>query len=171
MAEPESQVVQLVDRRPKPETERVLKAKWRTSLRAGWTVIPSVLVRALPRLHLDANGLAVLICLIDYWWAPEDLPWPSKKLLAETLGVSERTIQRTLRRLQEEKLITAEARYLSAGGQTSNRYDLSPLVARLEEITKDVLAADAVAKKNRRSATRPGARSRSVDKPTAGSAG
>lgn len=156
----DGQVVQLVPRRPPPDTEKVLKAKWRTSLKAGWTVIPSALIRGLPRLHVDASGLAVLICLIDYWWAPDDLPWPSKKALAERLGVSERTIQRTLKRLQEEALIKADPRYRSHGGQTSNRYDLSPLVAKLEAIATDMQAADAAAAKARRDATRPGGRSR-----------
>ena len=74
MPESEGQIVSLADRRPRPETEKVLRAKWRTSLDAGWTVLPSSLIQGLPRLHIDANGLAVLVCLIDYWWAPGDLP-------------------------------------------------------------------------------------------------
>lgn len=159
MNDPQGQVVRLTDRVPKPQTEKVLKAKWRTSLEGGWTVIPSALVRGLPRLHVDANGLSVLICLIDYWWSPLDLPWPSKKTLAEQLNVSERTIQRTLTRLETEGLIRREARFLAGhGGQTSNRYDLSPLVAKLEAIAKDMKAARAEAAKTRRAATRPGIR-------------
>jgi len=158
MPESEGQIVSLADRRPRPETEKVLRAKWRTSLDAGWTVLPSSLIQGLPRLHIDANGLAVLVCLIDYWWAPGDLPWPSKKTIAERLNVSERTIQRTLRRLQEEGLIKSDARYRSHGGQTSNQYDLSPLVAKLEAITADMVATEAEAKKGKRAATRPGSR-------------
>ena len=158
MDEAESQVVLLSNRRPKVENQKVLKAKWRTSLDAGWTVVPSALLRGLPRLHIDANGLAVLICLIDYWWAPGDLPWPSKKALADRLDVSERTIQRTLARLREEGLVKAEARHGAHGGQTSNRYDLSPLVAKLEVIVRDIKAAEAEAAQVKRSATRPGFR-------------
>jgi len=158
MDDAEGQVVVLSNRRPKVENQKVLKAKWRTSLDAGWTVVPSVLLRGLPRLHVDAIGLAVLICLIDYWWAPEDLPWPSKKALAERLDVSERTIQRALARLKEEGLVNAEARHGAHGGQTSNRYDLSPLVAKLEVIVRDIKAAEAEAAKLKRSATRPGYR-------------
>ena len=78
MEEAESQVVLLSNRRPKVENQRVLKAKWRTSLDAGWTVVPSVLLRGLPRLHIDANGLAVLICLIRLLVGSRRSPWPSK---------------------------------------------------------------------------------------------
>jgi hypothetical protein len=149
-------IVRLVDRRPQGESEKVLRIKWKSSLDAGWTVIPSALLRGLPRLHIGANELAVLICLIDYWWAPTDPPWPSKKALAERLGVSQRTIQRSLACLQEEGLIVSEARHMASGGQTSNRYDLSPLVAKLEVIAADMKGAETEAAKLRRAATRPG---------------
>lgn len=140
---------------PPRESEKTLRIKWRTSLDMGWTVIPSALLRGLPRLHLGANDLATLICLIDYWWAPESAPWPSKRALAERLGVSQKTIQRSLRRLQEEKLIVSEARHSASGGQTSNRYDLGPLVKRLEEIVVDMKKAALDAETAKRAATRP----------------
>jgi DNA-binding transcriptional ArsR family regulator len=154
------EIVVLSDHRPPRESERVLRIKWRSSLDAGWTVIPSALLRGFPRLHIGANELAVLVCLIDYWWAPDNPPWPSKKALAERLGVSQKTIQRTLARLQEEGLIRSEARHSPSGGQTSNRYDLSPLVTKLEEIAADMRAAETEAAKIRRAATRPGPRKR-----------
>lgn len=140
---------------PPRESEKVLRIKWRTSLDMGWTVIPSALLRGLPRLHLGATDLATLICLIDYWWAPESAPWPSKRALAERLGVSQKTIQRSLKRLQDEKLIVSEARHSTSGGQTSNRYDLGPLVKRLEEIVVDMKKAALDAETAKRAATRP----------------
>jgi DNA-binding transcriptional ArsR family regulator len=153
-----TEVIQLAEHRPKVETAKVLRLKWKTSLSAGWSVFPSALVRGLPRLHIGAPELAVLICLIDYWWLPDDLPWPSKKALAERLGVSPRTIQRTLAKLQQEGLIVSETRHNASGGQTSNRYDLSPLVAKLETIAADMKMAETEAAKLRRAATRPGGR-------------
>ena len=146
----------------KPDSEKVLRQKWRGSLDTGWTVIPSALIRGLPRLHIGAGELAVLISLIDYWWAPDDPPWPSKKALAERLGVSQKTIQRHLAVLRQEGLIVSEARHRAGGGQTSNRYDLTPLVAKLEAIATDMKKAEAEAAKLRRAATRPGARAKAA---------
>lgn len=140
---------------PPRESEKTLRIKWRTSLDMGWTVIPSALLKGLPRLHIGATDLATLICLIDYWWAPESQPWPSKRALAERLGVSQKTIQRSLKRLQDEKLIVSEARRSSLGGQTSNRYDLTPLVKRLEAIVADMKQAALDAEAAKRAATRP----------------
>jgi DNA-binding transcriptional ArsR family regulator len=144
----------------KPDSEKVLRQKWGSSLDTGWTVIPSVLIRGLPRLHIGAGELAVLICLIDYWWAPDDPPWPSKKALAERLGVSQKTIQRHLAVLQEEGLIASQSRHRAGGGQTSNRYDLTLLVAKLQGIAADMKKAEAEAAKLKRAATRPGGRAK-----------
>lgn len=153
-ATPDAETVTTTQR----ENEKVLRIKWRTSLDMGWTVIPSALLKGLPRLHIGATDLATLICLIDYWWAPESAPWPSKRALAERLGVSQKTIQRSLKRLQDEKLIISEARRSTSGGQTSNRYDLSPLVKRLETIVADMKQAVLDAEAAKRAATRPGLR-------------
>lgn len=147
--EDDAKVVQLADRRAKPETDKVLRQKWKSSLDGGFTVVPSVLLQTLPGLGIRASELAVLVCLIDFWWKPEDMPWPSKAKLAGLLGVSEKTIQRVLRRLESRGLIASEARHRAHGGQTSNRYDLTPLVARLEAVTKDLKDAEAAAAKAR----------------------
>lgn len=144
----------------RPDSEKVLRQKWRSSLDTGWTVIPSALIRGLPRLHIGAGELAVLISLIDYWWAPDDPPWPSKKALAERLGVSQKTIQRHLAVLKQEGLILSEARHRTGGGQTSNRYNLTPLVTKLEAIVGDMKKAEAEAAKLKRAATRPGGRAK-----------
>ncbi len=146
----------------KPDSDKTLRQKWRTSLDTGWTVIPSALIRGLPLLHIGAGELAVLIILIDYWWAPDNPPWPSKKALAERLSVSQKTIQRHLAALQQERLIVSEARHRAGGGQTSNRYDLSPLVTKLEGIAAAMKKADAEAAKVKRAATRPGLRAKAV---------
>jgi DNA-binding transcriptional ArsR family regulator len=150
----------------KPDTGKTLRQKWRTSLDTGWTAIPSALIRGLPLLHIGAGELAVLIILIDYWWAPNDPPWPSKKALAERLSVSQKTIQRHLAVLRQEGLITSEARHRAGGGQTSNRYDLTPLVTKLEGIAAAMKKADAEAAKVKRAAIRLGLRA----KPTNGGA-
>lgn len=147
---------------PPRESEKVLRIKWRTSLDMGWTVIPSALLRGLPRLHINATDLAILISLIDFWWAPESAPWPSKRVLAERLGVSQKTVQRSLKRLQDEKLIISEPRRAATGGQTSNRYDLTPLVKRLEAIVADMKQAALDAEAAKRSATRPSGSRRRV---------
>lgn len=152
---------------PEPESknERVLEKRWGKDVYAnGYLLVPSVLLRAQSRLHLDCIELAVLLHLIDHWWSDGKMPFPSKRRLAERIGKSEKTIQRAMVRLEEEKLIKRLVRHNSTGGQTSNIYDLKPLVARLKPIAEEMLEAKAEAKETARSPERPGHKLRKAAK-------
>lgn len=125
-----------------------LNTKWgKQTMDEGFTVLPSVLLRSQARLKIKCNELAVLVHLIEHWWKPGTMPWPSKKTIAERLGVSDKTVQRAMVKLEKEKLIQRNSRYLKTSkGRTSNEYDLSPLVERLREIADETTKADAEAK-------------------------
>lgn len=161
-------VVDLAAVRKPKENEKVLERKWgRAVLKPGFTVVPSVILRAQARLHIDATELAVLLHLIDHWWQPDGMPWPAKKVIAGRLGVSLKTVQRAIVRLEEEGLLRRQPRFRQHGGRTSNLYDLSPLVAKLEPIVEEMEQADVEADKLKRTATRPGLRRRSATRPAA----
>ena len=67
---------------------------------------------------------AVLICLADYA-DDQGTAWPSVPKLAAEVQISDRTVQRALRVLEEAGLLTVERHDRKDGGQTSNRYHLS----------------------------------------------
>jgi len=119
---------------------------------------------ALVRLQIGPNELSVLLQMIDHWWENDDMPFPSKKRLGERIGVSEKTIQRAVVRLETESLIRRVLRHNRAGGQTSNVYDMAPLVERLGPIADDMMEAREEAKAARRSPERPGHRIRATAK-------
>lgn len=159
MVKPTSNVVAL--RPPKKESKSGLEKRWsKEVLEPGFTFVPSVILRAQARLHIDATELAVLLHLIDHWWEDDTMPFPSKKRLAERLGVSDKTVQRAMKRLEDEGLIKRERRSHASGGQASNRYDLSPLVEKLKPIARDMVAARDEAAATRRAASRPGLKRR-----------
>mgnify|MGYP005752297273 FL=1 len=163
MTEDTDKVVPLKGRKKtEPTDERTLTRKWgKETMAANYTVIPCALLRGQARLKIGPNELAVLIHLIDHWWQPEAMPWPSKKTLAERLGVSTKTVQRAIVVLEEEGLLLRKERYHKAGGRTSNEYDLTPLVARLKDIAKDMDDASKEAKAVKKAAERPGLKKRS----------
>jgi predicted transcriptional regulator len=159
MVKPTSNVVAL--RPPKKESKSSLEKRWsKEVLEPGFTFVPSVILRAQARLHIDATELAVLLHLIDHWWEDDTMPFPSKKRLADRLGVSDKTVQRAMKRLEDEGLIKREARSHASGGQASNRYDLSPLVEKLKPIARDMIDARDQAAAARRAASRPGLKRR-----------
>lgn len=150
-------------RRETTKPNREMERRWGKDVIApGFALIPSALLRGQARLRISAIELAVLVHLIDHWWHASEMPFPSKRRLAERLIVSERTVQRAMARLESEGLVKRVARHYPSGGQASNHYDLSPLVERLRPIARDMNDARAEAKATVRSAERPGGRRRRV---------
>lgn len=78
---------------------------------SGFCMLPSLLLRAQRRLHLNPTQLAVLIQIVDHWWDAGRKPYPSKKELSQRLGIGERQIQRYLTDLEDEGLIKRIPRY------------------------------------------------------------
>jgi len=162
MPEDAKKVVPIGDRGKKEaEDERTLTRKWgKGTVALGYTVVPSALLRGQARLGIGPNELAVLLHLMDHWWRPVEMPWPSKKTIAERLGVSTKTVQRALVTLEEAQLLRRNERYHKTGGRTSNEYDLRPLVERLKPIVADMEKAEKDGKATKRAAERPGLRKR-----------
>jgi hypothetical protein len=87
-----------------------------------------------PENRLGAVELMILFQLVATWWKKDEMPFPSMKTLALRGGVSERQIQRTIKRLQQLGLIERVRR--GEGLMTSNAYNLMPLVDTLQKISK-----------------------------------
>jgi len=144
-----------------PPSTREMERRWgKGVLGPGFVFLPSALVRGQSRLKIDATELTVLIHLLDHWWAASEMPFPSKRRLSERMGVSEKTIQRAMARLEALGLVKRVARHFAAGGQASNFYDLSGLVERVQEIARDMMEARKEAQETRRKAERPGLKRR-----------
>lgn len=74
--------------------------------------------------NLPSRAKQVMFYLINRANA-EGTCFPSVKTIASDCGVSERTIQRTMKILMDEGFVTKEERYRDNGGQTSNLYKLT----------------------------------------------
>ncbi len=153
----------------KSSDQRALTKKWGAKVIARkYAVIPSVLLQGQARLSINPTDLAVLVHLIEHWWKPDDMPWPSKRRIAERLGVSDKTVQRAIVNLEKQGLVERKRRFYRTGGRATNEYDLRPLVQRLKEIAKDMDEADKNAAHTKRDATRPGLKRRKSTQPNGG---
>jgi hypothetical protein len=115
-------------------TERsALIEKWGSALKAGFQIIPSVLIRAQSKLHLDAVDCMILLNLNLHWWQKNDLPYPPPALIANRMGVSRRTIERRLFRLQKAGWVQRLPADGKDGQPKIRKYDLSGMVQRLQE--------------------------------------
>ena len=84
-----------------------LKEKWgENSLILGFTQIPTTLIYAQKELGLSSIEINILLNLLTHWWKKEEFPYPSQAGIAYRMGVSTRTVQRTLAGLETKGFIT-----------------------------------------------------------------
>jgi hypothetical protein len=109
--------------------------KWGKAVMAlGFSILPSLLFRAQPRLGLNPTQLALLVQLADYWWAHDRKPYPSIKTLAQRLGLGSRQVRRYIEQLEKAGLVRRVERKAAHLGRLSNEYDLSGLVEKLKKL-------------------------------------
>lgn len=125
----------------KPPTELdsnySLHEKWGEALDDGFVVIPAALLRYQTKLQISDGELVVLMNLIMAWWRVSERPFPRTSTLAKRMGVSARTVQRHIERLEEKGFIRrvwASARQDTK--QHAIEYDLKGTVELLKQNRK-----------------------------------
>lgn len=121
----------------------------------GYVGIPSILIKAQRRFGITPFQMNIIIQLLDYCWDPDRRPFPSKKELAERIGVTPKTIQNNIKTLEEAGLVRREQRRANAGDWNSNTYHLDGLVKRIQGFEPDFAEARDKRKQARRRAETP----------------
>ena len=119
--------------------ESVLAEKWGVEvIGQGYTAVPDVLLANMGELKISPTEMVVLLQLMRYWWAAGQLPFPSKKTLAQAIGSSEKNVQKVVGRLVARGLLKRILRKKASDRNDSNCYDLEPLIVRLRGlVTQD----------------------------------
>lgn len=110
-------------------------AKWGSSLKAGFQVLPDALLRGQHLLGLTATDVVVVANLNQAWWFNEQLPYLQPQTIAKRMGVSERAIQRSLRRLRLKGFLV-QVRKRESDGTVRYFHDLSGLRVELEYLAR-----------------------------------
>lgn len=147
MSGPTSSATNVVPLRPTKALKRRSEAKWGTSVMAqGYCIIPALLFRAQRRLGLSATQLALILQIAEFWWEDGRLPWPKKETVADRLNITEKQVQRLVRDLEIRGYLKRVTR-MTSHGQSSNAYDFSGLVAKLQELAPEFAEAAAAKRK------------------------
>lgn len=102
----------------------------------GFVPFPTALIFAQDELKLSPTQVNVLINLLVHWWSADQYPYPSQKAIAFRMGVSTRTVQRTLAELEGKKLIIRQKTSMENKKYKGRSiYNLEPLVNTLNTIT------------------------------------
>jgi hypothetical protein len=106
----------------------------------GYAGIPSIMIQAQQRLGINSTQMNIILQLLDYWHEPTRKPFPTKRGLANRIGVTEKTIQNNVRELEKAQLIQREMRKTAAGDWNSNIYHLDGLVAKVQALEPEFAA-------------------------------
>lgn len=125
-----------------------IKTRWGDAIgtggMTGFTALPNALIRGQKRLGLNSTEMMVLINILMHWWTADKRPFPSNASIAKRIGISERTVQRVIARLDSESLLQrvySHSDGLDNGSPNSRReIDLNQLVHRLSDISNDLQA-------------------------------
>lgn len=105
-------------------------AKYGEASIAGFQAVPDLLLKNQAALGLSPTDLVVLLNVLMHWWYPTQKPFPRATIISTRMGVSPRTVQRSISRLEHLDLLVR----LKEGERTY--LDPSPLVAKLTELAK-----------------------------------
>ncbi len=121
----------------KPDKEEYsLTKKWGKAARgaaSGFQMVPDRLFKHQKDLKIDNTSMVVLLNVLMHWWEADNLPHPGASMIAKRMGVDKRTVERSLKKLQDGGIIIRHKREQNDKGQSVRKIDPSRLVSRLEK--------------------------------------
>ena len=103
--------------------------KWGADLmKAGWTMLPNTIFMRQVALGLDSMDINIILVLLSHWWQADNLPFPSKKKIADTIGCDPSTIRRRIQKLEAAGFIKRIQRRVEKNRNKTNQYDFSGLI-------------------------------------------
>ncbi len=125
-------------------------------MRLGYAAIPSILLQAQRRLGLSNTQAMICIHLLDYWHYADRRPFPSKRELAQRMGVTDKTIQTNVREMEQAGLIKREYRKTASGDHNSNVYHLDGLVSKVQALEPEFTEERQIRREKRSKLQSPG---------------
>jgi hypothetical protein len=115
------------------------RRKWGESVTSarngGFQIVPNLLLRKQDQLGLSPQELVVLLNITMHWWEPENWPHPRANAIAVRMGISPRSVERHIERLQLLGLVEWLPRE-SGEGPSVRRFSLRGLIEKLEAIAE-----------------------------------
>ncbi|MCW5829569.1 MAG: helix-turn-helix domain-containing protein [Deltaproteobacteria bacterium] len=119
----------------KPKTDETKESlsrnegKWTPKLMAaGWVAIPAVIIEQQAKLQLSPTDMNIILFLASKWWEKEKLPFPSKKHIAESIGIDAKTVQRRISQLEKVGYLKRHIRQRADKSFKSNMYSFDGLI-------------------------------------------
>ena len=112
-----------------------LGAKWGDAIKAGYQGLPDALVRGQHLLKLSATDVVVIANINQAWWFADRLPYLQPHTIAKRMGISERSVQRSLERMRKKGYLQ-QVREPQPDGTVRYYHDLAGLKRELEGLAR-----------------------------------
>ena len=120
-----------------------VRAKWGCALDyGGFQAIPNLLLAEQRTLRLSPLDLVVLLHVARCWWEPDRDPHPRPVRIAAQIGVHKRSVERSLKSLEEKGLIERPGPRKEPNGNVVWPINLRPLSTYLANVAKQRLGQD-----------------------------
>jgi hypothetical protein len=120
---------------------KIIEKRWSRPLaKAGWTALPNIILDKQRALDLEPIDINILMQIAKHWWQAEAAPFPSIETIALAIGVTPRTVQRRIAKMEKAKLIERNVRRYARGGQKSNAYTFKGLIDRCTPFAEEAIA-------------------------------
>ena len=133
------------DNKPKHRTaDWSVAAKWGGAIGGGETgfqAVPDVLLKCQKQLGMSCTDVVVMLNILLHWWDVEELPHPRISVIARRMGVTVRTVERSVARLEKLGLVSRGRAEKKGDGPSVRRFDPSGLVQALEEKAEEIRTA------------------------------
>jgi len=117
------------DHNGEPQHGGRVREKWDYVTDPGFLTLPYVLLLHQYELEISAEHLNVLMHFIAHWHSNGRMPHPRTTTIARRMGISPRTVQRSLAWLIENRFIAKIPKLYRDDPQ---QYDMRPLIAKLK---------------------------------------
>lgn len=103
--------------------------------KAGWSPVPDVLLLNQAKLGLNSEDMNVLLNMMVHYYSPGVMPFVRPNVIAKRMGVSMRSVQRSIARMRKKGLIEKRS-----GPKREVIHDLTPLLTLLEPLARERMA-------------------------------
>lgn len=112
--------------------------KWGNAAAFGYQMVPDLLLKNQCKLGLNPTDMTVLLNVLMHWWYAKSKPFPRSTVIAARMGVKQRTVQRSLAKLQKLGLMNRQTETYENGIKYTV-CDPAGLQSRLAEIANGEL--------------------------------
>lgn len=120
----------------------IIEERWsKPVVSAGWTALPSIILDKQKALGLKPTDINVLLQIIKYWFEVDKFPFPAVGTIADAMGVTPRTVQRSVEKMEKLGYLKRHVRTYAKGGQKSNKYTFEGLIKACTPYAEEALEA------------------------------